>query len=320
MIDPMGLQADPAEWAKRVARYNTVGWAGLTDYNQGELLKEAISGQISYEQLAGITGYAKWAIDAAKVLEEAEYAEAYAKAEQQAWTSVFGGMTPGQRLMTYIRNANDPTFTDWWQRDVEVQKHSQDFQQKQALFLGIAGTWWVPVGPPGAGGGGAAGARFALVSRLRHAIGSEAASFIGRFGRLTSGATHGEIVSAARTLGWKGEVVVLKGFNPRVGAGVTEAGELVVWEQAFLKGFTREQGSTLQGSALIAHEVGHAFAPVQAASRLLPRTQMWIKEAQASGIGATLKGLGPAERKMLIEDMRKMTEMFRKAGGKWPGE
>jgi hypothetical protein len=77
----------------------------------------------------------------------------------------------------------------------------------------------------------------------------------------------------------------------------------------------------LQGRALLAHEIGHTTAPLPATLRLTERNlDYWLREAQASGGGAGLRGLSPQDEALLLDDWWYTFSQWRARGGKLPGE
>lgn len=148
-------------------------------------------------------------------------------------------------------------------------------------------------------------------------IGKEAETLVGIYGRRTSGATHDAIVAASRKMGFKGEVVVLEGSGGGAVGAAAIGNELVVFENAYLKGFDAGNGRFLQGDAMLAHEIGHTLAPISHNLDLGKRSsQFWLREVQASVEGATLPGLSFDEYSMLLDDIIVSIHRWSRASGR----
>ncbi|MCE9553836.1 MAG: hypothetical protein K8T91_10750 [Planctomycetes bacterium] len=152
--------------------------------------------------------------------------------------------------------------------------------------------------------------------RLAATFGKEVVPF---GGRVVAGETYEAILKAAQELGWQNEVIVMRGSSVSAGAGVTEAGQMVVWEDAFIQGHSMalRSGATrfLKGKPLLAHEVGHTMSDMSLAATKMNSPQWWLGEVQASATATSLRSLTVAEQAMLSDDVLITLEQVRRAGG-----
>lgn len=182
------------------------------------------------------------------------------------------------------------------------------------IALGILGLGLdvLAFGPAGRGAGGASNG----LIQVDRAASTRFQTLLRNSGQLAvHNATHRAVVNEAVGLGWRGDVVVLRGapFEGTAAGIATLNGRatLYIYEGAFTNGFTRG-GVQLTGRALVAHELGHEIVTAaQAAGRTIgsvtPQTVYLgsgrhFIEAEASRAAAALPGLTQAERAALLQD------------------
>jgi hypothetical protein len=119
-----------------------------------------------------------------------------------------------------------------------------------------------------------------------------------------------DVVAVAERFGHRGPVVVIRGSGPADrGAALFDGKVLVVYEDKFVKGFSRF-GNTLSGEAQVAHEIAHT------SRRLDPKIQAgkgfssddpmnWAKESAVSLEASEFRNLSSAARRELFEDAKR---------------